>query len=58
MTNDQAKIALQALIFITDQIWKIHERLDRIEKQTAEETKQRNKDLAEIRHRLVDEVTA
>ena len=57
MTNDQAKIALQALIFITDQIWKIHERLDRIEKQTAEETKQRNKDLAEIRHRLVDEVT-
>ena len=58
MTHDQAKIALQALIFITDQIWKIHERLDRIEKQTAEETKQRNKDLAEIRHRLVDEVTA
>ena len=58
MTNDQAKIALQALIFITDQIWKIHERLDRIEKQTAEETNQRNKDLAEIRHRLVDEVTA
>ena len=58
MTNEEVKLAFYALGFLTDQIWRINERLDRIEKQTAEETKQRNKDLAEIRHRLVDEVTA
>lgn len=55
MTNPA--VILEAMIFLTDQLWKINEKLERIGAQEAEETKQKNAELTALRKKLVREVT-
>ena len=52
-----AALILEGLIFLTDQYWKINEKLERIGAQEAEETKLRNAELTIMRHKLVEELT-
>jgi len=53
----EGALILEGLIFLTDQLWKINEKLERIGAQEAEETRQRNAELTEFRHKLVASVT-
>jgi len=57
MGPETAALILEGLIFLTDQYWKMNEKLERIGAQKAEETKQRNTELTEFRHKLVAELT-
>lgn len=51
------EVIMEALIFLTDTMIKMNEKLERIAAQNAEETKQKNAELTELRHKLVAEVT-
>jgi len=52
-----ATLILEGLIFLTDQLWKINEKLERIGVQNTEETRKQNVELTELRHKLVASVT-
>ena len=57
MDPTTAAIILDGFIFLTDQYWKLSEKLERIGAQDAEETKLRNAELTIQRHKLVEELT-
>jgi len=57
MTEAAAKLILEGMIFLTDQLWKINEKLERIGAQSQANTKAANKELENIRHKLEAEVT-
>jgi len=57
MTEAMAIMIIEGIIFVTDQIWKINEKLERIGAQDAEETKKLNIELKKLRNKLTAEVT-
>jgi len=57
MTEAMALMIIEGIIFVTDQIWKINEKLERIGAQDAEETKKLNIELKKLRNKLTAEVT-
>jgi len=57
MTEAMALMIIEGIIFVTDQIWKINEKLERIGAQDTEETKKLNIELKKLRNKLTAEVT-
>lgn len=57
MTEAMAIMIIEGIIFVTDQIWKINEKLERIGAQDVEETKKLNIELKKLRNKLTAEVT-
>ena len=52
-----AALVMEGLIFLTDQLWKINEKLERIGAQDIEEARKRNVELTEFRYKLVADIT-
>ena len=57
MTEAMALMIIECIIYVTDQILKINEKLERIGAQDAEETKKLNIELKKLRNKLTAEVT-
>ena len=57
VSPEDANLIFEGLLFLTDQLCKVNEKLERIGGQNIEETRKRNVELTEFRHKLVASVT-